>query len=141
MRVLRGAAAGALAAALWAAAEPPLGRAFGTPFSDVKLLGRGLARGRAWPAVGLALHVGNGAAFGFAFDRLGLRGVRSGVLVAEVENLVLWPTMAVVDRVHPERRNGNWPPLLTSGRIFGYEVATHALFGVVLGALVRRESR
>ena len=134
---MRGAAAGAVAAVLWAAAEPALGRAFGTPFSDVKLLGRGLTRRKVWPAVGLALHVGNGATFGFAFERLGLRGVRRGVLAAELENLVLWPGMAVVDRVHPDRRSGDWPPLLTSRRAFGYEVATHAFFGALLGALVR----
>ena len=32
-------------------------------------------------------------------------------------------------------RNGNWPPLVTNARVFGYEVAVHALFGVALGAL------
>ncbi len=111
---------------------------FGTTFSDVKLLGRGVTRGRAWPAVGVALHVGNGAAFGFAFERLGLRGVRRGVLAAELENLVLWPGMAVVDRFHPERRYGTWPPLLGNGRVFAFEATTHGLFGALLGALVDR---
>ncbi len=134
---MRGAVAGALAAALWAAAEPALGGVFGTPFSDVRLLGRSVTRGRLWPVVGLAVHIGNGAAFGWAFERLGGRGVKQGVIAAELENLLLWPAMAIVDRVHPERRRGDWPKLVTDPRTFGLEVTTHALFGATLGALVR----
>jgi hypothetical protein len=136
-RALRGALAGALAATLWAAAEPALGRAFGTPFSDVRLLGRAVIRGRLWPVAGVVLHVGNGAAFGWAFERLGGRGVRQGVIAAELENLLLWPGMAVVDRFHPDRRAAGWPRLLTNSRTFGLEATTHALFGATLGALVR----
>ena len=133
---MRGAVAGAIAAALWAAAEPALGRAFGTPFSDVRLLGRMATRGRVWPVAGVALHIANGAAFGWAFERVGGHGVRRGVIVAEVENLALWPAMAIVDRVHPDRRDGTWPPLLTDVRTFAFEATTHALFGATLGALV-----
>jgi hypothetical protein len=128
--------AGAFAAAVWAAAEPALGRVFGTPYSDVRLLG-GLTG--AGPAGGLALHVGNGALFGAVFERVGGRGVLRGVLAAEVENLVLWPAMAVVDRIHPERRSGRWPPLFGNRRVFAYEAATHALFGAVLGFGLRQE--
>ena len=135
---MRGAFAGAIAAALWAAAEPALGRAFGTPFSDVRLLGRMATRGRLWPIAGTILHVGNGAAFGWAFERLGGKGIRRGLVVAEIENLVLWPAMAIVDRVHPDRRDGTWPPLLADPRSFAYEATTHALFGATLGALVDR---
>jgi hypothetical protein len=133
---MRGAAAGVLAAAAWAAAEPVLGRLVDTPYSEVRLLGRMVTRGRAWPAAGVALHLANGAIFGTAFARLGLQGVRAGVAAAEVENLVLWPGFAVVDRLHPDRRNGNWPPLLGNRRVAVYEVAVHALFGAVLGELV-----
>ena len=127
-----------LAAAAWAAAEPALGRALGTPFSDVRLLGRLVTRGRAWPAAGLAVHLANGAAFGITFERLGLRGVRQGILVAQAENALLWPGLAVVERIHPDRRAGAWPRLALDPRVAAYEVATHALFGAVLGALVRR---
>ena len=134
---MRGAVAGALAAALWAAAEPALGRAFGTPFSDVRLLGRTVTRGRLWPVVGVVVHVGNGAAFGWTFERLGGRGIKRGLIAAELENLVLWPAMAIVDRVHPDRRSGGWPRLVTDPRTFGLEVTTHAIFGATLGALVR----
>ena len=133
---MRGAAAGALAAGVWAAVEPALARVYGTPMTDVRLLGRSVTRGRLWPVVGVALHVGNGAAFGWAFERCGLRGARQGIVAAEAENLLLWPGMALVDRFHPDRRSGNWPKLLTSGRTFALEATTHGLFGALLGALV-----
>jgi hypothetical protein len=74
--------------------------------------------------------------FGIAFWRLGGRGWRAGVVAAELENLALWPGMALVDRFHRDRRSGNWPPLLRNGRVFVQEAAVHALFGAVLGALL-----
>jgi hypothetical protein len=61
---LRGAAAGVIAAAAWAASEPALRRLARTPYSDVRLLGRAVTRGRGWPMVGVALHLVNGALFG-----------------------------------------------------------------------------
>lgn len=73
-----------------------------------------------------------------AFGRLGLRGWKAGVVAAQLENAVLWPGMAVVDRYHPDRRRGVWPPLLRNRRVFAQEVAAHAIFGAVLGGLVRR---
>ena len=56
-RTLRGALAGAAAAAVWAAQQPLDQRVFGVPYDDTELLGKWLTRGRAWRAVGLALHV------------------------------------------------------------------------------------
>ena len=135
--LVEGARAGGIAALAWAAAEPSLGRIFGTPYSDVRLLGRLVTRGRAWPVAGVALHLANGALFGAASRALGLRGVRRGVLAVEVENLALWPVTLVVDRIHPDRRDGTWPPLARSPRVGAYEIAGHALFGAVLGALTR----
>jgi hypothetical protein len=133
---VRGAPAGVVAAAVWAASEPLLGRVFGTPYSDVELLGGLVTRGRARPA-GLAIHLANGATFGWAFERLGGQGPLVGLAAAEAENAILWPVLAVMDRVHPNRRSGSWPPLARSPRVAGYELAAHALFGIVLGALVR----
>jgi hypothetical protein len=133
---VRGVVAGIVAAGAWAAAEPLLQRVFGTPYSDVRLLGRMVTRGRAWPAVGTASHLVNGAAFGLAWDRLGRGGWKGGVVAAQFENLVLWaPGMALVDRYHPDRRSGALPPLLWNKRVFGYEVVTHTIFGAVLGRL------
>ena len=137
----RGAVAGIVAAAAWAAAEPLAGRTFGTPYySDLRLLGRALAPGRLSRPVGLALHLVNGAAFGAAFKRAGGRGWKQGVLAAQIENIALWPGMALVDRLHPDRRSGAWPPLLRNKRVFLYEAAVHALFGLVLGALLDEDT-
>ena len=85
------------------------------------------------------MHLANGAAAGITFRRLGLRGWKAGVAAAQVEGLALWPGMGLVDRYHPDRRSGAWPPLLSNGRVFGQEVAAHALFGFVLGLLLRDE--
>lgn len=138
---MRGAAAGLIAAATWAATEPVLRRVFRTPYSDVRLLGRLVTRSRAWPAAGVALHLANGAAFGAIFERARLKGLKAGIASAELENLALWPALAVVDRFHPDRRTGYWPPLVRSPRIAAYEIVVHALFGTVLGVLVRRRRR
>jgi hypothetical protein len=134
---LRAALAGATAAATWAAAEPALRRLFGTPYSDVRLLGAPF--GRRWRLAGTALHLANGAAAGVAFRRLGQRGWKAGIAAAQLESAALWPGMAFVDRYHPDRRSGAWPPLLLNPRVFGQEVAAHAVFGGVLGLLVRHE--
>ena len=135
---MRGMLAGIFAAGVWAAAEPALGRALGVPwYSDRRLLG-GLLR--VGPEAAIAIHLLNGALFGATFERRGLRGPARGVLMAQSESLALWPAMAVVDRVHEDRRSGEWPPLLRNGRVFAYEVAVHALFGAVLGSLLSSTS-
>jgi hypothetical protein len=132
----RGALAGATAAAAWAAAEPSARKLFGTEYGDVRLLGRFFTRGPVSLPLGLGLHLVSGAVFGALFERLGGRGWKQAVVAAQLENLVLWPGMAVIDRAHPDRRSGALPPLLTNGRVLAQEVAVHALFGLVLGLLV-----
>jgi hypothetical protein len=137
--MLRGAFAGMVAAAAWAAAEPLAQRLFRPPagYSDLRLLGAVVTQGPAWRGVGLGLHLCNGAVFGAVFERLGGRGVGQGILAAQAENLALWPGMALVDRVHPDRRSGAWPPLLRNRRVLAYETGVHAVFGAVVGALLR----
>jgi hypothetical protein len=134
---VRGAVAGVTAAAAWIAAEPVARRLFGTPFTDVRALGRPVSR-RHWRAAGTAIHLANGAAAGIAFERLGLRGWKAGVAAFQAEHLAAWPLMAAVDRWHPDRRSGAWPPLLRNGRVFAQEAAVHAVFGAVLGAVLAR---
>jgi hypothetical protein len=136
----RAALAGSVAAAAWAASEPLVARAVRPPpgYSHVRLLGALVARGPAWRAVGLAAHLANGALFGIALARAGGRGAGRRILAAQAENVALWPALALVDRLHPDRRSGAWPPLLGNGRVFVYEAAVHLVFGTVLGALVRR---
>lgn len=120
--LIRPAIAGASAAALWAVAEVPLSRALDTGFTDVGLLGRcsGL-RGRLGVAAGVGIHLVNGAAFGVAFAALGGRGVRAGFAAAEIEGVVLWPVMRILDPEHLTKR------------VFAQEVITHGLFGAALG--------
>ena len=132
----RSAAAGVAATAAWAAAEPLLRRLFGTPYSDVRLLGRPLSR-RHWRAAGLTLHLANGAAAGVFCHRIGLRGTKHAVGFFQLENGAAWPLMIAVDRWHPDRRSGAWPPLLRNPRVFGQEVVAHAIVGAVLGRLLR----
>lgn len=141
--MLRGALAGFLGAAAWGAAEPALGRALRVSYSDVRLLGALATTGPGWKRAGWTLHLVNGAVFGALFERLGGHGVTRAVAAAQIENAVLWaPGMAVVDRLHPDRRSGAWPPLIRNARVYSYEVATHALFGIVLGLLtgLKRET-
>jgi hypothetical protein len=128
--------AGITAAAIWAAAEPALRRLFDTPYTDVRLIGAPLSR-RHWRLVGTTLHLLNGAAAGVAFRRVGLRGWKAGVIAAQIESVAVWPGMVVVDRFHPDRRSGAWPRLLRNPRVFGPEAVAHAIFGAVLGVLVR----
>ena len=131
--------AGIAAGAVWVAAEPVAQRIFGTTYSDVRALGRPFSQ-RHWRATGTAIHLANCAAAGIAFERLGLRGWKWGVAVFQLEGIALWPLMAVVDRRHPDRRSGAWPPLLRNGRVFAQEAAVHAVFGAVLGALLARRA-
>jgi hypothetical protein len=134
----RGALAGAVAAAAWAAAEPLAGRVLGTGgFTDVGLLGRLVpGAGRRWPAAGALVHAANGALFGALFVLAGGRGPRAGLAWAMAEAAATWPGMALIDRLHPDRRSGRWPPLATNPRVMAQEAAMHALFGLVLGLLV-----
>jgi hypothetical protein len=131
----RGAVAGAVAAAVWVWAEPIGQRVFGTSYSDVRLLGALLTPRGPWRRVVIVVHFANGALFGATSGRMGGGGWRQGLMAAELENLALWPTMALADRIHPDRRSGSWPPLVSNPRVFAYEVTMHALFGVVLGLL------
>ena len=135
---MRGAAAGAVAAAAWIAAEPLARRIFGTNgYSVARLLGRPVSR-RHWHAAGILLHLANGAAAGLVFRRGGLGGWKAGLVASQLENVAAWPGMAVVERLHPDRGEPDWPPLWDNPRVFGHEAAGHAVFGVVLGLLIPR---
>jgi hypothetical protein len=139
-RTLRGALAGAAAAAVWAAQQPLDRRVFGHPYDDTELLGRLVVRSDAWQAAGVGLHLVNGAVFGAVYANVapslpvppGLRGPLAGL----AEHLALWPGAVVVDRVHPAR--SDLPQLWGSGRAFAQGAWRHVLFGFVLGELERR---
>src|SRR4051812_49406552 len=70
-RPLRGALAGAAAAAVWAAQQPLDQRVFGVQYDDVELLGRFVTDGRAAYPIGLAMHIANGAIVGAVYANAG----------------------------------------------------------------------
>ena len=139
-RTLRGALAGAAAAAVWAAQQPLDQRVFEVPYDDVELLGRLVTDGRATYPVGLAMHIVNGAVFGAIYANaaraLPIPPVLRGPLAGLAEHLATWPGTAGLTRIHPA--SGELPELWGSGRAFAQATWRHLLFGTVLGELERR---
>jgi hypothetical protein len=123
---------------IWAALEPVDQRLFRYDYSDVALLGKWLTRTRWWPVAGLALHAGNGAVFGLAFDELrrrtGVEPRRLALAMALAENFGLFPLSYFVDTKHPARGTQGVPRLLTA-RALAQATTRHAVFGVLLGRL------
>lgn len=136
----RGAVAGALAAGAWAAQQPLDKRVFGVDYDDAELLGKTVTQGGAWPVVGLAMHLANGAVFGAVYAnvarRIPLPSWARGPAAGLAEHLATWPAMAAVDRFHPARRD--LPDLALNGRAFAQATWRHLLFGLVLGEIERR---
>lgn len=136
---LRSAAAGAVAAIVWALQEPLDRRLLGCDYSDVAVLGKGLTRSRSWRPVGLTAHAVNGAIFGLAFHEarrripIGPRKLALGMALAE--HVSLYPLCYFIDRYHPARGEPGVPPLLRSPRAFAQATWRHAVFGTVLGRL------
>jgi hypothetical protein len=139
-RTLRGAVSGAVAAAVWAVQQPLDKLAFRSRYDDVELLGKAATRGEAWYALGLGMHMVNGALFGAAYSNLGptlpIPPALRGPAVALGEHVALWPLGAVTDRFHPAR--DELPVLARNRRAFYQAAWRHLLFGVVLGELERR---
>ena len=139
-RTVRGALAGAAAAAVWAAQQPLDQRVFGCEYDDVELLGRFVTDGPAAYPIGLALHVANGAVFGAVYANaargLPIPAVLRGPLAGIAEHLATWPGTAALSRVHPAA--GEMPQLWGSSRAFAQATWRHVLFGTVLGELERR---
>lgn len=139
-RTLRGALAGAAAAALWALQQPLDKRLIGTDYDDVELLGKAVTRGDLWPVAGAAIHVANGAAFGALYANtapsLPMPPWARGPAAAVAEHLAGWPLTLATDRLHPARRE--LPTLWGDARAFAAATWRHVLFGVVMGELERR---
>jgi hypothetical protein len=142
-RSLNGAIAGGLAAALWAAQSPLDRRVFGVDYSDVELIGKAVTRGSEWKAVGIALHIGNGAAFGALYAQLRpfLFGppVLRAMTMALAENFASWPLIDVAENHHPAK--GDLPKLSGNPRALAQATWRHALYGAVLGILEQRLNR
>jgi hypothetical protein len=132
--------AGAVAAAVWGAAEPIDQRLFRFPYSDIAILGKFATRGPHWRAAGWVMHVVNGAVAGLVFwalyERIGGNAFWFAIGFAMVEHLVTYPLTLLTDRFHPARGAPELPPMSHSGRAFAQATFRHVLFGVVLGLLV-----
>jgi hypothetical protein len=139
-RSMNGAIAGAAGAAVWAAQQPLDKRLFDSEYDDVELLGKLVTREDHWPAVGLALHLQNGALFGAAYSqaRAFIPGppATRGVVAALVENFGLWPLSRWSDRLHPARKS--LAPLAGNRRALAQATWRHLVFGVVMGEIERR---
>jgi hypothetical protein len=139
-KTARGALAGAVAAGIWAVQAPLDKLAFGVDYDDPELLGKAITRGPAWPVVGTALHIFNGAVFGAVYanvaPRTPLPSWARGPAAGLVEHVGLWPLTVLVDRFHPAR--DDLPHLSTNPRAFAQAAWRHLLFGTVLGELERR---
>lgn len=139
-RTARGAVAGALAAGIWAAQSPLDKRVFGVDYDDPELLGKTFTQGPAWPFVGLALHLANGALFGAVYanvaPRIPLPSWARGPAAGLAEHVGTWPAMTLVDRIHPARKE--LPDLALNPRAFAQSAWRHLLFGTVLGEIERR---
>jgi hypothetical protein len=131
-RILGGAAAGALAAGVWAAQEPLDQHVFGVDYSDPELLAKPFGGSRA---IGVPIHLANGAAFGAVYSLLAPRvaapGVLKGAAAGMTEHLATWPLTRFLPGVK----------LWGSRTAFWQAVWRHLLFGVLLGVLEERFSR
>jgi hypothetical protein len=136
-RSLRGGVAGAVATAVMTLEQSLDKRLFDSEYDDVEILGKLVTRGDHWQRIGFALHVQNGVMFGAAYAHLkpSLRGPAAlrGLLVFLVEHVAAWPTVELIDRFHPARKE--LPKLSGNRRAFAQATVRHAVFGIVLGLL------
>jgi hypothetical protein len=140
-RIFGGAAAGAIAATVWAMQEPLDMKVFGVRYSDAELVGRTLVKhGDNWRSVGTVMHAVNGVVFGavysLAAQRLPGPGPLKGAAAGMAEHLATWPLTKYVPRWHPAARK--LPQLYGNHAAFAQAVWRHLLFGVLLGALEER---
>ena len=142
-RTLRGALAGAAAAAVWAAQQPLDQRVFGCAYDDVELLGRFVTDGRAAYPIGLAhaprqRRACSAPLYANAAPRAaGAAPCCAGRSAGLAEHLATWPGTAALTRACTPPRD-ELPQLWGSGRAFAQATWRHLLFGTVLGELERR---
>ncbi|HEX2173661.1 MAG TPA: hypothetical protein VHL09_14585 [Dehalococcoidia bacterium] len=145
--LVAGAAAGALAgglAALAYLAEMYADMAvLNHHYDEVRVIGRAITRDRWWPVVGvignLLAGAGAGAFYGaFVAPRFRVPPVAGGLIFAQIENGTLYPpVMPLIDRFHPDIRQGLMPRSFTP-LSFVEAVLRHVAYGVALGWLYPR---
>lgn len=107
-------------------------------YDDLVLWGGLIARHpRRQRMLGLAIHWCVGLSLAAAFDALEPSMPRlprwiAGAVFVQLENTALFPSVALINRVHPAVRRGQLPSLWT-WTYFWVEVARHLAYGVTLG--------
>jgi hypothetical protein len=139
-RTLKGAFAGAVAAAAWAFQQPADKLVFRSRYDDVELLGRAVRPGAGWYRIGLLMHAQNGALFGALYANvapgLPVPPALRGPAAALAELVATWPLAGLSDRFHPAR--DQLPVLSGNRRAFAQAFWRHLLFGYLLGELEQR---
>jgi hypothetical protein len=117
-------------------------KATGSRANDLRLLaGMVPPLRRRWLLSGTVMHLINGLALGVLYarveDRVDAPGWLKGTAFALIENMVLWPIITVLDRVHPEIQEGTLPKF-NRPVPFLQEIFRHVVYGAVLGAAYDR---
>ena len=111
--------------------------------NDLVLLGGLVTDNSAvWRPLGLVMHLLASATFGLLFETMvaprlpGPYWLR-GVIMAQTENVTLWPLVLLIDRTHIAVKRGD---LASMSRpvYFGQAAWRHLALGAVLGALLGR---
>lgn len=131
---------GALAGIAWRAVEPALRRVFGHPYSDPELATAFVTRGPLQPLLDYLVQATGGAAFAVVFTRLGGRTARGAVAAVLAENAALLAASPLIDRIHPDVRDGTWPPLTGNPRAAAVSVSGHLIYALLLGAALSNEN-
>lgn len=136
----RAALAGAVASAAYAAEMYADIAITGSDFDDVQLVESSLRGHKSRvPWLGMTIHLANGAALGIVYHSgiqrflrgpSWLRGLQFGLIFLAA----VWPSVPLVDRVHPLIKRGDMPKLAAPVP-FAQNVARHLVFGLVLGLL------
>jgi hypothetical protein len=121
----------------WRAVEPGLRRVFGHPYSDPELATAFVTRGPLQLPLDYAVQAVGGGTFAALFTRFGGRSTRAALAAVLVENAALLAASPLVDRIHPDVRDGSWPPLTGNPRAAGVSVSGHVLYALLLGRLLK----
>lgn len=125
---------------MWALEQPLDKWLLDCEYDDIQILGKAVTRGPASYAVGLAIHLGNGAVFGALYSNfagaLPLPRALRGPAASLSEHVAFWPLGSLSDRFHPARKD--LPQLQGNRRAFAQGMVRHLVFGLTLGELERR---
>lgn len=141
-----GALAGGIAAVAYLAEMYADMAILGHRYDEVRVIGRAITRGPAWRPLGIAGNLLAGAAAGAFYaavvePRLPGSPIVKGLIFAQVENATLYPpVMPLLDRFHPDIRQGSLPRSFTP-LSFLEAILRHVAYGAALGWLAPRARR